>query len=210
MTFPDLSATSGFGGTGGTSTNSGNSDPYAVDSSAYTFTSGATTPPGPANVNSVDLRGNSGNDALTFTLDNTRPDRRLAHRHAVRRERLRDTTSLTVNHLAYTADIGGSGVASSTLTVASAGLTNGTCGSFGAETPAVDGAFTATDGTCYRFTLTGTDLVGNAATTTQTVKVDTTAPSQPAVAFTASRAGTRSTTARARSTTARPPAAPSR
>ena len=30
VTFPDLSATSGFGGTGGTSTNSGNNDPYRV------------------------------------------------------------------------------------------------------------------------------------------------------------------------------------
>ena len=48
VTFPDLTATSGFGGTGGTSTNSGNNDPYAVDSSGYTFSSGATTPPAPA------------------------------------------------------------------------------------------------------------------------------------------------------------------
>ena len=47
VTFPDLSATSGFGGTGGTSTNSANDDPYAVDSTGYTFSSGATTPPPP-------------------------------------------------------------------------------------------------------------------------------------------------------------------
>ncbi|MEP6812058.1 MAG: SwmB domain-containing protein, partial [Actinomycetota bacterium] len=125
----------------------------------------------------------SGNDVLTFMLDNSSPTGGLLNVTPTDVNGYATTTSLNVAHLAYTADAG-SGVASSTLTVASASLSNGTCGSFGSESPAIDGAFTATDGTCYRFTLTGTDLVGNTATVTQTVKVDTTAPSQPAIVFT--------------------------
>src|SRR5262249_47119390 len=77
----------------------------------------------------------------------------------------------------------GSGVASSVLTVASATLSNNACGTFGSPAPASDGTLSASDATCYRFTLTGTDNVGNVVTTSFDVKVDTTAPSQPAVTF---------------------------
>src|SRR5205823_10499437 len=89
-----------------------------------------------------------------------------------------------VSHVDYVADGAGSGVASSVLTVSSAPLANGTCGSFGSEGPASDGPFSASDGTCYRFTLTGTDRVGNVASISTTLEVDTTAPSQPSIAFT--------------------------
>ena len=37
-----------------TSTNGGNADPYTTDSSTYSFTSAATTPPGPKAVTSAD------------------------------------------------------------------------------------------------------------------------------------------------------------
>ena len=43
--------------------------------------------------------------------------------------------------------------------------------------------FAGAQGTCYRFTLTGTDNVGNVATTSFDEKVDTTAPTQPTVTF---------------------------
>ncbi len=43
--------------------------------------------------------------------------------------------SFPVSHLDYTGDAGGSGVASSVFTVASATLANGTCGTFGAPVP---------------------------------------------------------------------------
>jgi hypothetical protein len=93
------------------------------------------------------------------------------------------TTSLTVSHTAYADSVVGSGLASSVLTVASSPLTNGSCGSFTGSAPVSDGPFTGTNGTCYQFTLTGTDNVGNVATTTQVVKIDATAPSTPTVAF---------------------------
>src|SRR6185437_13355742 len=92
-------------------------------------------------------------------------------------------TSFPVSHTDYTLDAGGSGVASSVLTVSSATLSNNACGTFGSPAPVSDGTFNGSDATCYRFTLTGTDNVGNVATTTFDVKVDTTAPSRPGITF---------------------------
>ncbi len=79
----------------------------------------------------------------------------------------------------YGADAG-SGVASSVLTRESATLTAGTCGTFGSSTtitgnPSQTGLATAT---CYRYTLTGTDNVGNTSSISSIVKYDTTAPTQ--------------------------------
>ena len=98
-------------------------------------------------------------------LDNAAPTGGSLTVNAARRERLRDDDEPHASRTSTTpTDIGGSGVASSTLTVASRrARRTARAAASAAETPAVDGAFTATDGTCYRFTLTGTDHVGNAA-----------------------------------------------
>ena len=70
-----------------------------------------------------------------------------------------------------------SGIASSTLTTATATLTNNTCGSFGAPTVIVGTtAQTGLTTNCYQFVLTGTDNAGNTASVSTIVKVDTTAP----------------------------------
>ncbi len=45
IAFPDLSGTTGFSGTGGTSTNGSSVDPF-VATASYGFTSAATTAPG--------------------------------------------------------------------------------------------------------------------------------------------------------------------
>ncbi len=180
IAFPDLSATTGFSGTGGTSTNGSAADPF-VATSSYAFTSGATTAPGPKNVDAVDLRGNPTHDQVAFVLDNAAPTGgSLAVNGGAAYS---TTTNFAVGHVDYTLDGGGSGVASSVLTVASATLANGLCGSFGSASAASDGLFSGAQGTCYRFTLTGTDRVGNVATTSFDVKVDTTPPSQPSVTF---------------------------
>src|SRR5262249_17043148 len=71
VTFPDLSGTSGFSGSGATSTNNSSADPYAVDSPAYSFTGSATTAPPAKNVDSVDIRRNVSHDHVTFRLVNT-------------------------------------------------------------------------------------------------------------------------------------------
>ncbi len=76
-----------------------------------------------------------------------------------------------------------SGLASSTLTVASATLANNTCGTFGTPSAIVGSPAQSEPSGCYRYTLTGTDNAGNSASVTTTVKVDTTAPSTPTLAF---------------------------
>ncbi len=90
----------------------------------------------------------------------------------------------------------GAGIDTSTLTYASATLSGNTCGTFGSSsvvsgTPAQSGLTTG----CHRYTLTGTDLSGNTASTTHTVKVDLDDPTSGAVAVNgtaASGAGTTS------------------
>ena len=73
----------------------------------------------------------------------------------------------------------GSGLASSTLTIKSATLTNNTCGSYGAPTT-ISGTTTQTvaSGNCYLLTLTGTDNVGNATNIT-TSRSSSTPPPPP-------------------------------
>jgi hypothetical protein len=187
ITFPAV-----FGTGAQTSNNGGASNPWTVDSPAYAFGSGDTTPPAQAVVTSVDTaipHGNSGDDTITFLVDNTAPTGGSIGVGPVDGNGYATTTSLTVSHVNYTDGVTGSGLQSSALTVASAGLSNGTCGTFGSDTPVADGGFAATNGTCYRFTLIGTDNVGNVATTTQIVKVDSSAPSTPTVAFSGLSAG---------------------
>ena len=62
----------------------------------------------------------------------------------------------------------------------------GTCGSFGSATtisgnPAQNAGAGISDGNCYRYTLTGTDNVGNSVNISTIVKVDTTAPTPVSV-----------------------------
>ena len=92
-------------------------------------------------------------------------------------------TTLTLSGRTDYSDAG-SGIASSTLTIQSATLTGNTCGSYGSATT-ISGTTSQTvaSGNCYLLTLTGTDFVGNTATISTIVKVDTTAPSAPALSF---------------------------
>jgi hypothetical protein len=78
-----------------------------------------------------------------------------------------------------------SGLASSTLTLASASLAGNQCGNFGTPTTIVGAPPQTVASGCYRYTLTGTDKAGNAASVSTTVKVDTTAPTTPTLAFSA-------------------------
>ena len=88
-------------------------------------------------------------------------------------------TTLTINSRTDYTD-GGSGLASSTLTIQSATLSGNSCGSYGAPS-SITGTTSQTvaSGNCYLLTLTGTDNVGNSASISTTVEVDTTAPSAP-------------------------------
>ena len=92
---------------------------------------------------------------------------------------LNSGTTLTINSRTDYTD-GGSGLASSTLTMATGTLSGNSCSAYGAPATIV-GTTSQTVATahCYLLTLTGTDNVGNAASISTTVMVDTTAPSAP-------------------------------
>jgi Bacterial Ig domain/Bacterial Ig-like domain len=149
----------------------------------YSFTGTATTN-GSQNVSATNGAGEtSGTGTFDVTVDSTAPG----------------GGALTVNGLAATgatpasydadgsfpidsrsdyADAGGSGLASSTLVRTSATFSSpNTCGAFGSGTtiighPAQSGLTTG----CYKYTLTGTDNVGNTVAVSTIVKVDTDSP----------------------------------
>ena len=94
-------------------------------------------------------------------------------------------TTVTINSRTdYNAD--STSVSSATLDykVATLGPSNA-CGSYGSATtvPPATTTIAVSTGNCYLFTLTGVDALGNSSTTTTTVKVDTTAPSDPTYAL---------------------------
>src|SRR5205823_6146959 len=81
-------------------------------------------------------------------------------------------------------ELTGSGLAGNVLTVETGTLSANGCAGYGAPSDITgQTSYTVASGHCYRFTLTGTDKVGNSDSVTATVKVDTTAPSAPSLAF---------------------------
>ena len=83
----------------------------------------------------------------------------------------------------------GSGLAGQVVTVQQASLSNDACGTYGGATVVGGASYVVANGTCYLFTITATDNVGNVMTAHTTVKVDTTAPVAPSVSFTGASAG---------------------
>ena len=87
-----------------------------------------------------------------------------------------------------------SGIATSTLTREDGTLSADACSAYGAPstlvgTPAQSGLATG----CYRYTLTGTDQVGNVVSIATVVKVDTSAPAAPGLALADSSADVHTT-----------------
>jgi Bacterial Ig domain len=92
-------------------------------------------------------------------------------------------TTLAINSRTDYTD-SGSGLAGSVLTIASAALANNVCGAFGSASPIAGTASqTVASGNCYLLTLIGTDNVGNSASVSTTVMVDTSAPTTPGLSF---------------------------
>jgi hypothetical protein len=94
----------------------------------------------------------------------------------------------------------GSGLNSSLLTRQSAtlsssdGIAAGNCGNFGSPTTISSRATpiseTLTEPNCYLYTLSGTDKVGNSASISTIVKVDTSGPSAPSVSLSSASGNT--------------------
>ncbi len=202
-TVPDVggaggasSTTTTLGGTstGWTHTPGTDSTPPGgpFDSNAFTWTEGTTSAPTEA-ITSADAAGNnSAATTLTFKNDVTAPTSGALKVNNVSAS-LTGTTSFngtggftigTRTNYAETASSTASGLASSVLPVQSATVTNNTCGGYGAPTTVTGNPTQAglTTG-CYLFTLTGTDNVGNYASVSTTVIVDTTPPAAPTLAF---------------------------
>ena len=211
LSGPGSSTTAPFGGTttGWTHTPGTASTPAGgpFDSSPFAWSEGTSSSPTEV-VTGADIAGNTtAAPALSFVNDSTPPDGAVL---VVNGQNA--SASGTTGYSSSTSfDIGtrtdftdsGSGLASSVLTVqsfalsSSHGVAGGTCagapsGPFAAATtiPATTQPTGFTTGYCYTYTLTGTDNVGNTASISTTVKVDTTGPSAPVVTLSAATGNT--------------------
>jgi 6-phosphogluconolactonase (cycloisomerase 2 family) len=183
VTFPEMTATGWTHAAESVTASSGSGSTRTYTSKAFSWTAGATTPGG-AEITSSDAAGNARTTPLTFVNDTSAPASAAmsVNGTAATGAGSASTSSSTSfpidSRTNYTTD-GQSGLRSSALTVQSATLTSGTCGSPGSGGPFVTpAAITATTqaagilaGFCYRYTLTGTDNVGNAASISTTVRV---------------------------------------
>jgi hypothetical protein len=146
-------------------------------------------------VTGTDNLGNSAPAALAFVSDTTAPTGgalTVGGTAAVAGDPMVYSTSLSfpISSRSDYSDAQ-SGLASSTLTVQSETESAGSCGAPGSGGPFTSPeTITATtqpsgfqDGFCYLYTLTGTDNVGNSASISATVAVDTTAPTTPGLSF---------------------------
>ncbi|MFL5913362.1 MAG: beta strand repeat-containing protein [Gaiellaceae bacterium] len=173
VNFPSLST--GFTG-GGDDTSSPYSSDYTWDAAQAANSSGSQT------VTASNNAGNT-NTTTTFTLtkDTTNP---VSGSITVASG---STTGTYTGTKTNYSDGTGSGMASNVLTRETATLTNGTCGTFGSLTTITSISETSAPSGCYRYTLTGTDNVGNLSSTSQIVQVDSTKPDfgSPALSITA-------------------------
>ena len=176
----------------------GSGQAIAYTSSTYSWGIGGVGP-GPQATSGKDVAGNVSSPGAAWvpTLDNAAPTGgSLTVKGQVATAGgstgYSASAAFTIGARTDFADVG-SGLASSVLTVqsfflASAdGVTAGACGAASAPfaspvtvTGTTQPAGIVT-GRCYRYVLSGTDNVGNAASVTTTVKVDASAPSSPAL-----------------------------
>ncbi|HEY7396767.1 MAG TPA: Ig-like domain-containing protein [Gaiellaceae bacterium] len=145
--------------------------PYVSDS--FSWSAGTSSAP-TENVTGRDVAGNSTVTGLTYTNDSTAPTG-----GSIAPAAFSSSVTFGLNRVDFTD--GGSGIASNAVTRSNAQAPSspGVCPASGyTGSTSVPGATDTvpTDGQCYRYTLTGTDNVGNTATATATVLVDTTAP----------------------------------
>ncbi len=158
---------------------------WSQTNGVYTFTSAATTQTGSVTAtNNAGLTGSGTN--LTAQIDSTAPTGGVLTINGQSAtgggttSYLTSGTSLPITtRTDYNADTG-SGLLSSTLTMATGTLSGDSCSGYGAPATIVGSPTqTVASGHCYQFVLTGLDRVGNSASITTTVMVDTTAPTAP-------------------------------
>jgi concanavalin A-like lectin/glucanase superfamily protein len=168
--------------------------PYVSNPFAWTASSSSSPS---ETVTGADTGANTAATALTFTDDSVAPTGGSADVTGLVGTGGRYSTSTTLNVTFAAGTDGGAGLgASPQLMRASAALANGACGTYGpgtqvgADDPSSPFANTVpADETCYRYRYVVSDRVGNQTTyTAPDVKVDTTAPAAPSLAFSATTA----------------------
>jgi hypothetical protein len=193
VNFPTLAGFSSGGGDDATT-------PYGT---SYTW-SGAVSASGSQTVTSTNNAGSTSTGSFTVTPDTANPTGGALTVNGTAAtgggsSSYNGSGSWTIGAITDYTD-SGSGIGSSTLTRQSATLTSsdgvaaGVCGSFGAATTigsrATPIAQTLSGPSCYRYTLTGVDRVGNTVSISTTVKVDTSAPVAPSVSLSAATGNT--------------------
>ena len=157
-------------------------NPITYTSGPFTWTPSAATPASIAVVGR-DVGGNTVTTTLGFAADNAGPTGGALTVNGVAATGVGSTSTA---RLAFPIDVrtpysgdAGSGLASSTLVRESATFAAGTCGAFGSPVtitgnPSQTGLTTG----CYRYTMTGTDNVGNQSSISTIVRYDATPPTQ--------------------------------
>ncbi len=152
----------------------------AYTSSGYTWTASPDPPPSQT-VTGVDTRGVTVQSTLSFVPDSAGPLGGALVVNGTSADGPGTSsyarTTFSIGRTDYNADV--STVASSVLTVESASLSGNVCGAYGAPvellgSPSQSGLSTG----CYRYSLTGTDGVGNTSAVTTVVVYDAGVPSQ--------------------------------
>jgi hypothetical protein len=135
-------------------------------------------------VTGADQSGNTGTANVTFVADAAGPTAGALAVNSVNGTSVGSTSysktgTFSGTFTQFSADAG-SGFVSSAITKESATLANGTCGSYSAGTAPTGGSISETTlaAGCYRYTVTGTDNVGNTSVLATVVMVDKTAPTQ--------------------------------
>jgi PKD repeat protein len=187
VVFPALT---GFSSGGGTLT----STPYQ---STYTWSGAGASASGTQTVTATNNAGVSASANFTVVPDTTAPTGgALSINGAAASASGTSSYNLTGNFTIARTDYSEqqsatlSGLRSSTLTVAAAPLSGDACGTFGAPTTITASPAQSEPTGCYQYTLTGVDNVGNQASLTTTVFVDTSAPTTPSLNFSGLSANT--------------------
>jgi len=167
--------------------------PYV--SNPFSWVAGTTSSPGEL-VTGADVAGNTTGTSLTFVNDSTGPTGGSVDAVGLVGTGARYSRSTTLS-IAFSAGSDPLGLAPSgaqlyraTATLTSTAGANGVCGTYGsyaaigAADPVSPVANVVADQACYRYQYVVSDALGNATTyTSGDIKVDSTAPSAPALAF---------------------------
>ncbi|HAS08725.1 MAG TPA: hypothetical protein DCR52_05830, partial [Actinobacteria bacterium] len=152
-------------------------------SSSFSW-SASPSVPATYTVTGADQSGNTGTADVTFVADAAGPTAGALAVNSVDGTSVGSTSysktgTFSGTFTQFSADAG-SGFASSSITKESGTLTNGTCASYSAGTAPTGGSISETTlaAGCYRYTVTGTDNVGNTSVLQTVVMVDKTAPTQ--------------------------------